>query len=109
MTLRGRLGIERHGDMGWLLAFDDVKECVREAVQRRSVHPFGGENRPAGKREMRPVNERHPVQQKQFLCHAAKINPIRAAAYPISTTAKAFDIQNISTDFNQTVVVFELL
>ena len=50
--------------MGGLLVLQDVEQRLGKAVQGGGVHAFGRENRAADKREVRPIDQRHPIQQK---------------------------------------------
>ena len=64
MTMRRRLRVKRHRQMRRLLALDNVEQRIGKTVKRGSIHTFGSQDRPRGKSKMRPVNQRHAVQQK---------------------------------------------
>ena len=71
----GACGVERDGQMGGLLVLQDVEQRLGKAVERGGVHAFGREDRAADKREVRPIDQRHPIQQEQFL-HLALMWPL---------------------------------
>ena len=73
MPLRRRRGIERDGEVGRLLVLQDVEQRLGEPVERRGVHAFGRQDRAADKREVRPIHQRHPIQQEQFLRHNERL------------------------------------
>ena len=73
VPLRRRLGVEGDGEMGRLLVLEDVEQRLGKPVERGGVHAFGRENGAADEREVRPIDQRHPIQQKQFLHHKQKV------------------------------------
>ena len=73
VPLRRRLGIERDPQMSGLLVVPQVEQRLRKPIQRGAVHAFRRENRSADKREVRPIDQRHSVQQEQFLHHADSV------------------------------------
>ena len=64
MPLGRRLGVEGDGQMSRLLVLQDVEQRLGKAVQGGGVHAFGREDRAVNKSEVRPIDQRHPIQQK---------------------------------------------
>ena len=75
MPLRGRLGVKGNGEMSGLLILLNVEQHLGEAIERGGVHAFGRENRAADKCEVRPIHQRHPIQQEK-LFHLALMWPL---------------------------------
>src|ERR1043166_4942443 len=64
VPLSGRFSIKRHRNVRRLLVFQDIEQRLRKPIQRRRVHSFGREDRPGNEREVRPIYQRHAVQQE---------------------------------------------
>ena len=59
--------------MGGLLVVEDVEQRLGKAVERGGVDAFGGEDRAADERKVRPIDQRHPIQQEELLRHGDRV------------------------------------
>ena len=50
-----------------------TRQRLGKPVEGGGVHALGRENRAIDKRKVRPINQRHPVEQKEFLHHADRV------------------------------------
>ena len=78
MPVRGCFGVERDSDVGGALVLQHVEQRVGENEQRRCVDAFGRKNGPADQREVRAIDQRHAIEQEEFLRHDARLTqPVR--------------------------------
>ncbi len=63
----GHAGIEGHGDVGRLFLGDHLEQGVGEAQGRAGVFALRIDARILAKGKVRPVDQRHRIEQKQFL------------------------------------------
>ena len=76
MPRRRCLSIERHRQMRRLLLLDEIQQHRGEPIERRDIHAIARHDRPLHECKMRPVNERHAVEEEEsfVLCHAAPVS-----------------------------------
>ena len=73
VSLSRRVGIESDGKVGGLLVADDFEKGLRKAVKGGSIDPFRRENRARDERKVRPINQRHAVQEEKLFRHGKTI------------------------------------
>ena len=73
VPLRRRFGVERDAQVGRLLVVEDIEQRLRKPIQRGGVDASRRENRAANEREVRPIDQCHPIQEEQFLRHSKSV------------------------------------
>ena len=77
LVAEGRpVGVERYGDMRWLVGVHNIEEGVDEAKDRRNILAFGVDTWIADEAEIGAVDDRHAVDEKQFFSHADNPFPL---------------------------------